>query len=78
MSASSFKSQGNEHFKQEEWEKAIDCYSKAIELEKNQIASAPLFANRAAAYLKVGNLDKGPQSLHSRLVASELTCQIDD
>ncbi|GAA5984336.1 hypothetical protein JCM5350_001020 [Sporobolomyces pararoseus] len=69
MSATSFKAQGNEYFNKEEWEKAIDCYSKAIELEKDPISSAPLFANRAAAYLEIGKLEKAEED------AYESTCR---
>ncbi|GAA5955510.1 hypothetical protein JCM3765_006799 [Sporobolomyces pararoseus] len=57
MSAT-LKAQGNEHFKNEKWEKAIECYSEAIEVEEDQIASAPLFANRAAARTHLGKLDE--------------------
>ena len=32
---------------------------EAIQLEKDQIASAPLFANRAAARTHLGKLDQG-------------------
>lgn len=59
MSSATLKAQGNEHYSKQEWEKAIECYTKAIELEKDLVKTAPLLSNRAAAYLKLDKLDEG-------------------
>ncbi|KAK4046974.1 hypothetical protein OIO90_006366 [Microbotryomycetes sp. JL221] len=48
--AQQFKEQGNQAFKQQQWNKAVEWYSQAIELAPD---SAPLFANRSLAYQKL-------------------------
>ncbi|XP_074310945.1 putative F-box protein At3g23970 [Silene latifolia] len=45
------KEEGNECFKSQNFIKAIECYSKSIDLSPNTAS----FANRAMAYLKVDN-----------------------
>jgi serine/threonine-protein phosphatase 5 len=48
MTADSFKQEGNEWFKLCKYQKAIDCYSQALELDRNPV----LLCNRAFAYVK--------------------------
>ena len=43
-----YKDQGNKEFKIQNYIKAIEFYSKAIQCDDN---SAPLYGNRAACYL---------------------------
>lgn len=45
--AESLKKQGNDHMKDEEFDKAIECYSKAIAIDG---ANAVYYCNRAAAH----------------------------
>ena len=49
--AQQFKAQGNEAFKQERNEDAINLYTQAIELDPD---THVYYSNRSAAYLKVG------------------------
>ncbi|CAA7388987.1 unnamed protein product [Spirodela intermedia] len=44
-----YKQGGNEHFKQRNFSKAIECYSRSIALSPSSVA----FANRAMSYLKL-------------------------
>lgn len=50
--AAKFKEQGNEAFRDEDWENAITLYTKAIKLTPDDKDLAIYFKNRAAAYLK--------------------------
>lgn len=43
-------SQGNQAYKDKQWQKAIGFYTEAIKLNGN---SATYFSNRAAAYLEM-------------------------
>ena len=43
--------QGNQAFKEKQWQKAIGLYSEAIKLSEN---NATYYSNRAAAYLEIG------------------------
>jgi hypothetical protein len=47
-SGSEWKAQGNAALKSKDYDKAIECYSKAIELETN---NHTFYSNRSAAYL---------------------------
>lgn len=49
------KNQGNEYFKKGNYEKAIECYTKAIEKDSSQ---AVYYMNRAIAYKYSNNLKK--------------------
>ncbi|KAJ3632088.1 hypothetical protein Zmor_022113 [Zophobas morio] len=49
LEAEEFKKLGNDFYKEKKYEDAIDCYTKAIELDSN---NAIYLANRAMAYLK--------------------------
>lgn len=54
-----FKTQGNEFFKSESYQKAIECYDKGLELEPN---NAILLSNKAAAFIKSGEIKEAIQS----------------
>lgn len=43
--------QGNAAFKEKQWNKAVDYYTEAINLDG---MNATYYCNRAAAYLKLG------------------------
>ncbi|XP_051875874.1 protein unc-45 homolog B isoform X2 [Pristis pectinata] len=49
------KESGNEFFQNKDYDKAIDCYTKAIQLTKEKKVLATLYRNRAACYLKKEN-----------------------
>ncbi|XP_068124807.1 protein unc-45 homolog B [Hyperolius riggenbachi] len=49
------KEDGNKYFKENDYEQAIDCYSKALKLEKDKKTQAVLYRNRSACYLKKEN-----------------------
>ncbi|GCB67553.1 hypothetical protein scyTo_0005148 [Scyliorhinus torazame] len=46
------KENGNECFQRKDYDKAIDCYTKAIQLAKDKKVLAVLYKNRAACHLK--------------------------
>ena len=48
MSAEELKAQGNDAFSKKDFDRAIDCYSKAIEMDKDNHI---LYSNRSAAYI---------------------------
>ncbi|KAL3320557.1 DnaJ subfamily C member 7 [Cichlidogyrus casuarinus] len=48
------KNQGNEFYKAQKYQEAINCYSKAIELDEN---NAAFYGNRAAAFLMLLRYD---------------------
>ena len=54
-----FKTQGNEFFKKQSYQKAIECYNKGLEIEPN---NAILLSNKAAAYIKSGDIKEAIQS----------------
>ncbi|KAM9319418.1 protein unc-45 homolog B [Gastrophryne carolinensis] len=49
------KDEGNKYFKENNYDQAIDCYSKALKLEKDKKVQAVLYRNRSACYLKKEN-----------------------
>ena len=56
MDPQKFKEQGNEHFKNEDYEEAITCYTKALKFSdrsKNDKDCAIYLKNRSACKLKV-------------------------
>ncbi|GAA6006192.1 hypothetical protein JCM10207_000557 [Rhodosporidiobolus poonsookiae] len=56
---SSLKTEGNAAFAGKDWKKAVDLYSQALKLDKEEgEASAALLSNRSAAYLHLGDFDK--------------------
>ncbi|RIA82220.1 putative heat shock protein 70-interacting protein [Glomus cerebriforme] len=55
MSAEEFKSQGNEAFSAKQYDKAIDLFTKAIELDPSNHV---LYSNRSACYASLKQYDK--------------------
>jgi len=53
--AEGFRSRGNEAFRQQEWDEAIEYYNKAIGLDPTQAA---LYSNRAACWSSKGEHEK--------------------
>ena len=53
--ALNFKNKGNEHFKNKEYNKAIECYSQAITLNT---MDPTYYGNRAACYFAMRKYDK--------------------
>jgi len=52
--AQASKARGNAHFKAQEWESAIECYTDAIErAPADATEAAAFYANRAACYAKL-------------------------
>ncbi|XP_069778170.1 protein unc-45 homolog B isoform X2 [Narcine bancroftii] len=49
------KDSGNEFFQNKDYEKAIECYTTAIQLTKDKKVLATLYRNRAACHLKKEN-----------------------
>jgi DnaJ family protein C protein 7 len=47
------KKNGNEYFKQGQFDQAISLYSEAIKIDSNSIFRANLFCNRGAAYMSI-------------------------
>ena len=54
MKANAMKEQGNCAFKDNNFEKAINCYTEAMNIAKDL---TPLYTNRAAAYLKLNQYE---------------------
>ncbi|XP_045063998.1 small glutamine-rich tetratricopeptide repeat-containing protein beta-like isoform X4 [Coregonus clupeaformis] len=50
--AEQLKNEGNNHMKEENYSCAVECYSKAIDLD---LRNAVYYCNRAAAHSKLGN-----------------------
>lgn len=46
--AAALKAQGNTHFAKEQWQHALDCYSRALELERDPIPTPAPFSRTAA------------------------------
>ena len=53
VSASEWKAEGNKYFKSEEFEDALNCYTKALDFAKDKKEKLPYYKNRAACYLKL-------------------------
>lgn len=53
-SAQELKSQGNEAFKAQDYDKAIEFYSKALELDPNEHS---IYSNRSGAHFNKGEFD---------------------
>uniref|UniRef100_A0A3Q0R0K3 Small glutamine-rich tetratricopeptide repeat-containing protein beta n=1 Tax=Amphilophus citrinellus TaxID=61819 RepID=A0A3Q0R0K3_AMPCI len=50
--AEQLKNEGNNHMKEENYRSAVECYTKAIDLD---LRNAVYYCNRAAAHSKLGN-----------------------
>ena len=64
--ALSFKDSGNEHFVKQEWEKAVEFYSKAIASDPS---NAAFYSNRSACYVQLKKLD---EALHDAVLTRHL------
>lgn len=54
------KEQGNDEIKKKNYEKAIEIYSDALKIDPlNKKLNSVVYSNRALAYLRKGDLDKG-------------------
>lgn len=54
-----WKEEGNAAFKESDWHSAVKCYSKAVQLTKEDGPEKSVYLkNRAAAYLKLGENEK--------------------
>ena len=60
--AAQFKDQGNKHLQAKEFEQAVACYTKAIELDPNDHV---FYSNRSAAYLSLKNAEKALEDANS-------------
>ncbi|KAJ1520262.1 hypothetical protein ONE63_004467 [Megalurothrips usitatus] len=59
MTSQQWKEEGNAAFKESDWEAAVRCYTKAVQLCKEDGPEKSVFLkNRAAAYLKLGENEK--------------------
>ena len=52
--AEDYKTQGNDFFKKKNYKKAIECYTKAIKLNRSE---PTYYTNRASAYMATNNYD---------------------
>lgn len=59
-----YKEQGNEAFKNSDWDEAIEKYSKAIKTGENHKDLPVYYKNRAAAYLKTEEYIKAERGEH--------------
>ncbi|XP_050453184.1 protein unc-45 homolog B [Cataglyphis hispanica] len=59
MTAQEWKEKGNEEFNKGNWSEAVDCYTNALNLVKEDNAEKAIYyKNRAAAYLKLLDYEK--------------------
>ncbi|XP_072758351.1 protein unc-45 homolog B [Anoplolepis gracilipes] len=59
MTAQEWKEKGNEEFNKGNWSEALDCYTNALSLVKEDNAEKAIYyKNRAAAYLKLLDYEK--------------------
>lgn len=57
--ALSLKAEGNAHLAKQEWEKAIESYTQALEVATDAETKAHLYSNRAAARIQFDKLAEG-------------------
>lgn len=57
--AKDLRTTGDEHYQAKEYKKAVECYTQAIEAETDLGETASSLSSRSAAYIHLGNLDKG-------------------
>ena len=50
-----FKQQGNSFVQQDKFKEAIECYTKALDIEPFNDAAAPIYSNRSMCHLNIGN-----------------------
>ena len=53
------KAEGNTYFANKEWEKAIDLYTRALEVETDPNLKAPLYSNRSTSYVQLDRFEEG-------------------
>ncbi|BGP18969.1 hypothetical protein JCM10213v2_007049 [Rhodosporidiobolus nylandii] len=53
-----YKTEGNAAFAAKKWLKATKLYTKALEAEQDEVASAAILSNRSAAYVYLQDYDK--------------------
>lgn len=59
MTAQEWKEKGNEEFNKGNWSEALNCYTNALKLSKeNNTEKAVYYKNRAAAFLKLKDYEK--------------------
>ncbi|GAB6029698.1 hypothetical protein CHUAL_005421 [Chamberlinius hualienensis] len=63
------KDEGNVHFKNGDYEKALSCYTKALKLKETNSSNEEsiLYKNRAACYLKLSNYEKAVEDCDKSL-----------
>lgn len=52
------KDEGNKYFQAGDIDKAIECYTKAIQVCKDKNGLAVIYRNRSACYLKKVSIEK--------------------
>lgn len=61
------KNEGNDFYKSRNFEKALECYNKAIELQPSEIL---YYNNKAAVYIELKNYDAAYEAVEAALKAS--------
>lgn len=75
-STADLKAKGNHEFLANNYKTAIDYYSQAIELDKNNADTVYLlYANRSAAYLKDGNAKAAKEDAHLCTIINPKFCK---
>lgn len=69
--AHSYKEKGNAHMSNNEYELALHNYTQAIETEPNGPNSHIYYANRAAAYIRVGELSSAADDCHMAILLDD-------
>lgn len=68
VTAQEWKEKGNEEFNKSNWSEAVNCYTNALKLVKdNNVERAIYYKNRAAAYLKLHDYEKVIQDCSNAL-----------
>lgn len=73
-----FKDAGNEHFKQQQWEKAIEAYSKGLALPGEALEGNTrgiLYSNRSQCYIKLGDYQQAVQDADESLKLMPTHCK---
>ncbi|XP_068131357.1 protein unc-45 homolog A isoform X2 [Hyperolius riggenbachi] len=61
MNSENLREDGNKHFKSGDYEAAISCYTKAVNITPDKTDKAVLHRNRSACYLKLENYIKAEE-----------------